>query len=195
VPFLVTSYQKVYGDVYSDVNTVFKMPYAGYIETLLPSPTLTYTTLVTTGPSAGTFWLPGAAGETPTAARDAVFQAAFITDVQTNDNNTLYLDAKKNDLLGWDPKAKTLLCGGAGDPTVPPSVHRDKAYDDFQTRGLTNVTKVDVDALVQQTYGPGHVAPTDPASAAYATYYGNYHGTYEPPFCHVQAKALFDTVR
>ena len=22
-----------------------------------------------------------------------------------------------------------------------------------------------------------------------------YHGTYEPPFCHVQAKALFDTVK
>ena len=195
VPFIVTSYQKVYGDVYSDVNTVFKMPYAGYIETLLPSPTLTYTTLVTTGPSAGTFWLPGAAGETPTQARDAVFQAAYITDVQTNDNNALYLDAKKNDLLGWSPKAKTLLCGGAGDPTVPPALHRDVAYADFQSRGLTNVTKVDVDAFVQATYGPGGVAPTDPASAAFATYYGNYHGTYEPPFCHAQAKALFDTVK
>ena len=41
----------------------------------------------------------------------------------------------------------------------------------------------------------GFHAPTDPASAAFATYYGNYHGTYEPPFCHAQAKALFDTVR
>ena len=195
VPFLVTSYQKVYGDVYSNVNTVFKTPYTGYIETLLPSPTLTYTTLVTTGPSAGTFWLPGAAGETPTQARDAVFQAAFITDVQTNNNNTLYLDAKKNDELGWSPKSKMLLCGGASDPTVPPALHRDVAYADFQSRGLTNVTKVDVDAFVQATYGPGGVAPTDPTSAAFATYYGNYHGTYEPPFCHAQAKALFDTVK
>ena len=34
-----------------------------------------------------------------------------------------------------------------------------------------------------------------PASAAFATYYGNYHGTYEPPFCHVQARGLFETVR
>ena len=33
-----------------------------------------------------------------------------------------------------------------------------------------------------------------PASAAFATYYANYHGSYEPPFCHAQAKALFDSV-
>ena len=192
VPFLVNSYQKVYGDVYTDVNTVYKMPYAGYIATLLPSPTLTYTTLVTTGPTAGTFWLPGAQGETPTQARDAVFQAAFITDVQTNNNNGFYLDAKKNDELGWNPKSKMLMCGGAGDPTVPPALHRDVAYADFQSRGLTNVTKVDVDPFIQAVYGP---APTDPTLPAFATYYGNYHGTYEPPFCTAQAKALFDTVR
>ena len=195
VPFIVNSYQSVYGDVYTNVSTVYKAPYSSYITTLLPSPTLTYTTLVTTGPTAGTFWLPGAAGETPTQARDLVFQSAFITDVQTNNNNTLYLDAKKNDLLGWSPKAKTLLCGGAGDPTVPPAVHMNVAKADFDSRGLTNVTTVDVDPAIQATYGPGGVAPTDPTSAAFATYYGNYHGTYEPPFCHAQAKAVFDTVR
>jgi len=115
--------------------------------------------------------------------------------VQTNNANAFYLDAKQNDLLGWNPKAKTLLCGGAGDPTVPPAVHRDVALADFQSRNLTNVSSVDVDAAIQFTYGPGHVAPTDPTSAAFATYYGNYHGTYEPPFCHAQAKALFDTLR
>ena len=195
VPFIVNSYQKVYANVYTNVSTVYKAPYSSYIENLLPSATLTYTTLVTTGPSAGTFWLPGAAGETPAQARDLVFQSAFITDTQTNNNNPLYLDAKKNDLLGWSPKAKTLLCGGAGDPTVPPAVHMNVMKADFDSRGLTNVTAVDVDPFVQATYGPGGVAPTDPTSAAFATYYGNYHGSYEPPFCHAQAKALFDTVK
>lgn len=195
VPFIVNSYQKVYGNVYTNVATAYKAPYTSYIESLLPSPTLTYTTLVTTGPSAGTFWLPGAAGETPAQARDLVFQSAFITDSQTNNNNTLYLDAKKNDLLGWNPKSKLLLCGGAGDPTVPPAVHMNIMKADFDSRGLTNVSAVDVDPFVQATYGPGGVAPTDPTSAAFATYYGNYHGTYEPPFCHAQAKALFDTVK
>ena len=38
-------------------------------------------------------------------------------------------------------------------------------------------------------------APTDPTSAAFATYYGNYHGRYEPPLCHAQARGLFDTVK
>ena len=192
VPFLVNGYQKTYGDVYTDINTVYKMPYATYIADLLPSPTLTYTTLVTTGPTPGTFWLPGAQGETPTQARDAIFQAAFITDVQTNNANTFYLDAKKNDLLGWTPKAQTLLCGGAGDPTVPPALHRDVAMADFQARNVTTVTSVDVDAQIQAVYGP---APTDPTSQAFATYYGSYHGSYEPPFCAAQARMLFDTLK
>ncbi|MBE0625184.1 MAG: esterase [Burkholderiales bacterium] len=186
VPYLITSWQKVYGTIYSDVTTVFKAPYSDYIETLLPSPTLNYTTLVTTGA------LPGINGETPTEARDLMFQSAFITDVQTNNDNPLYLAAKKNDLLGWSPKSQLLLCGGAGDPTVPPALHQDVMLADFGN--LTNVTSVDVDAAVQATYGPGGVAPTDPASAEFATYYGNYHGSYEPPFCHAQAKALFDSV-
>ena len=189
VPFFVTAWQKVYGNLYSDVKTVFKAPYSDYIESLLPSPTLTYTTLVTTGK------LPGAAGETPNQARDALFQSTFITDIQTNANSTYFLAAKKNDLLGWSPKSKTLMCGGAGDPTVPPAIHMKVAQADFTARGLTNVTSVDVDPYVQAIYGVGGKAPTDPTSAAFATYYGNYHGGYEPPLCAAQAKAFFDTVK
>jgi len=188
VPFLVTSWQKVYGNIYSDVKIAFKAPYSDFVESLLPSPTLTYTTLVTTGK------VPGAAGESPTQARDAMFQSAFITDTQTNDKNALYLAAKKNDLLGWSPKARTLLCGGAGDPTVPPALHMIPAKSDFDSRKLTNVTTVDVDAMVQAVFGPGGKAPTDPTQPSFAAYYGAYHGSYEPPFCHAQAKAVFDSV-
>ena len=188
VPYLVTSWQKVYGNVYTDVKTAFKVPYSGYIETLLPSPTLNYTTLVTTGA------LPGGPGVTPNQARDLVFQPAFLAAAQAGGTNPLFLAAKKNDLLGWNPKARLLLCGGAGDPTVPPAIHQQVMKADFDSRGLTNVTSVDVDALVQATYAAGK-APTDPASEAFATYYGNYHGTYEPPFCHAQARAVFDAVK
>jgi len=49
--------------------------------------------------------------------------------------------------------------------------------------------------MVQAVYGPGGKAPTDPTSAAFATYYGSYHGTYEPPFCHASARTLFDAVK
>jgi len=187
VPFFITSWQKVYGNLYTDVTSVFKAPYSGYIETLLPSPTLDYTTLITTGK------LP--AGPSPTQARDALMNPAFVVDVANNNNNSVFLTAKKNDLLGWNPKAKTLLCGGASDPTVPPAIHQAVMKADFDSRNLTNVTSVDVDASIQAVYGVAGKAPTDQTSAEYAKYYGNYHGGYEPPFCHQQAKAFFDKVK
>lgn len=189
VPYLVTAYQKIYKNIYSSPSVAFKAPYDSYIETLLPSPTLTYTTLVTSGK------LPGANGETPNQARDAIFQTAFTADTQTNNNSPFILAAKKNDLLGWNPKSKLLLCGGAGDPTVPPAVHQVVMKADFDSRGLSNVSSVDVDATVQAIFGPGGKAPIDPTSAAFATYYGSYHGGYEPPLCHAQAKAFFDLVK
>lgn len=188
VPYLVTAWQKVYGTVYSDVKAVFKAPYDSYIETLLPSPTLTYTTLVTSGK------LPGGPAVSPAQARDAIFQAAFLTDTRTNNNNGLFLAGKKNDLLGWSPVSALMLCGGAGDPTVPPALHQTVMKADFDSRSLTNVTSVDVDAFVQATYGTAGAAPTDPSTADFAVYYGNYHGVYEPPFCHAQAKGFFDNV-
>lgn len=186
VPYLITAWQKVYGDVYKDVNTVFKPPYAATIENLLPNPTLNYTTLVTSGK------LPGGS---PEEARAALFQPGFLLDSQTNTSNPLYLTAKKNDLFGWTPKAAVLLCGGAGDPTVPPAVHQRAMKADFDARGVTNVTSVDVDPFVQAFHAVGGQAPTDPASPEFAAYYGNYHGAYEPPFCHAAARDLFNTVR
>ncbi|MBC5763581.1 lipase family protein [Ramlibacter albus] len=189
VPFIVNSYQKVYGNVYSNVSQVYKTPYSTYIENLLPSPTLTYTTLVTTGQ------LPGGPTVTPAAARDAIFQPAFITDVATNNSNGLYVDAQANDLLAWNPRSRMLMCGGSGDPTVPPAVHMQVAQAGFTARGLVHVTSVDVDPLIRATYGVGGAAPTDPTSAAFATYYGSYHGTYEPPFCYLQARGLFDSAK
>lgn len=187
--YLVTAWQKVYGTIYSDIKTVFKKPYSDYAENLLPSPTLTYTTLITTGK------LPGARGETPAQIKDALVQTAFFNDVQTNDQNSLYLAAKKNSLLGWNPKSKLMLCGGAGDPTVPQALHQTVMKADFDSRKLTNVTSVDVDASVQAAYGPNGKAPTDPSSAEFATYYGNYHDAYETPLCLAQSKLFFDSVK
>ena len=72
VPYLVTAWQKVYGTVYGKASDVFKDPYAAYIETLLPSATLDYTTLITSGK------LPY--GPSPTEARDAMFQLTGLPD-------------------------------------------------------------------------------------------------------------------
>jgi pimeloyl-ACP methyl ester carboxylesterase len=180
VPYLVTAWQKIYGNLYSDVKTAFKAPYSDYIESLLPSATLDYTTLLTSGK------LPG--GGTPNQARDALFQPAFSSDILTNPNNATFLAAKKNDLLDWTPKSQLMLCGGSGDPTVPPAVHQAVMKKAFDDKGLKNVSSVDVDPYIAATYGP-----VTPANAV--TYYSNYHGSYEPPFCHAQAKGLFDLVK
>lgn len=185
VPFFVTAWQKIYGNVYSKPSDAFNDPYAGYIENLLPSPTLTYTTLITTGT------LPDG---TPNQARDALFRQSFLNDTRTNPNSGLQIDARKNDLLGWTPKAPLLLCGGAGDPTVPPAVHQAALVADFNRRGITNYSSVDVDAQVQALFGPGGKAPA-PGSAQFASYYASYHGTYEPPLCLAQARTLFERLK
>ncbi len=186
VPFIITAWQKVYGNVYAKPQDAFKSPYSDWIENLLPSPTLTTTTLVTTGK------LPGG---TPNQARDALMQPAFLQAMMTNDKAGISVDAQANTLFNWKPKAPTLLCGGAGDPTVVYAVHQTPMFNNFVSNGLKNVGSVDVDAQVQAAFGPGGKAPTDPASPAFATYYANYHGTYEPPFCMAAARQFFDQVR
>ena len=186
VPFIITAWQKVYGNVYAKPQDAFKSPYSDWIENLLPSPTLTTTTLVTTGK------LPGG---TPNQARDALMQPAFLQAMMTNDKAGISVDAQANTLFNWKPKAPTLLCGGAGDPTVVYAVHQTPMFNNFVSNGLKIVGSVDVDAQVQAAFGPGGKAPTDPASPAFATYYANYHGTYEPPFCMAAARQFFDQVR
>ena len=186
VPFIITSWQKVYGNVYDKPEDAFKAPYVTGIENLLPSPTYTYTTLVTSGK------LPGG---TPNQARDALMQPTFLQMMQTNDKAGISVDAQKNTLFNWKPKAPTLLCGGAGDPTVPPAVHQLPMFANFQANGVKNVGSVDVDAQIQAVFGPGGKAPTDPASPEFAAYYGAYHGTYEPPFCMAAARQFFNQVR
>ena len=192
IPFAITAWQQVYGNAYARVGDVFKAPYADTIERLLPSATLDSQTLISTGK------LPDG---TPAQARDALMQAAFLADLQNNPANSVVLAAQRNDLLGWSPQSTMLLCGGAGDPVVRTALHFDAMKTDLDARGasvvngLMRVTAVDVDAQVQALYAPGGVAPTDPLSAEYAVYFDSYHGVYEPPLCHLQARALFDTVR
>jgi pimeloyl-ACP methyl ester carboxylesterase len=189
VPYFITAWQKIYGTLYSNVTTAFKTPYSGWIENLLPNSTLNYTTLVTNGPATGQFWLPGALGQTPTQARDELFQAAFIADITANPStNPVIAAAKQNDLLDWSPKSKVLLCGGSGDPTVPPALHQTVMKAAFDAKGLTNVTSVDVNPTIEYVYGAVK-------TASLATFYGNYHGTYEPPFCHQQARIVFDALK
>ena len=173
VPFQITSWQKVYGNLYSTASDVFNSPYDGYIETLFP-------TLLTPADLANL--LPGG---TPAQARDAMFVASYLNDLATNPNNATIIAGEKQDLLGWNPQAPTTLCGGLHDPTVKFLINAQAAYDDFRSRGGANVNLVDVDPEIQLKYGS--VLASDPA-----LYWSSYHGHYESPFCNRAARDLFD---
>ena len=176
VPFEITSWQKVYGNVYSNVTDVFKLPYSGYIETLLPS-LLSSDDLAARLPTG-----------TPAQARDAMFQSSFLTDLVNNPANGTIVAGRRQDLLGWNPRAPITLCGATSDPTVKFAVNAIPTYNDFVSRGISNVALVDVDPLVQQKYAS--LLASDPA-----TYYAEFHGVLESPFCLQVAKRMFDGYR
>jgi pimeloyl-ACP methyl ester carboxylesterase len=171
VPFQITSWQKIYGDVYARASDVFNAPYDTEIETLLP----------TVNNSADLAKLPGG---TPLQAMHAMFKPAYLADLASNPANGAIMAAKKQDLFGWNPKAPTTLCAAKADPVVK-FFNAQMAFDDFASRGLTNVSLVDVDAKIAQTFGS--VLATDPIA-----YFTAYHATYEAQFCNLAAKAFFD---
>jgi pimeloyl-ACP methyl ester carboxylesterase len=175
-PFQITSWQKVYGNVYANVTDVFKLPYAVNIETLLPNATFSLAELFATGQ------LPVG---TPAEAMNAIFQPDFLTDLATNLTNGTRIAATKQDLLGWSPQAPTTLCGGSGDPTVSFSINATPTFQDLNSRGGAIVSLVDVDARIQQTHALLRAADL-------TTYNALYHATLAPPFCFLEAKNLFD---
>ena len=186
VPFIVTSWQKIYGNLYQHPEDVFLPPYLDGIESLLPSAEHDTTGLVVSGK------LPGG---TPNQARDALFTPNFLQQLQDGQDTPILAAAAANSLFDWQPAAPVLLCGGAGDPTVPPAVHQQPMMAYFAQQGAQNVQSVDVDPMIQATFGPNGQAPTDPTSQEFADYYGAYHGTYEPVFCLAAARNLFEQVR
>jgi len=174
LPFEITAWQKVYGDVYARPDDVFTAPYAATIETLFPS--------------ADVAGLPALlpAG-TPAQARDAIFQGAFMADLATNPRNGVAVAARKQDLVaGWHPRAPVLLCGSSGDPVVDFKVSQ-AAWVNFKSLGST-ATLLDVDPLVRQKYAALLASNPD-------AYVSNYHGAMESPFCCQAAKAFFDQHR
>jgi hypothetical protein len=173
VPFQITSWQRIYGNVYDKVADVFNSPYDSYIETLFPT-LLDQAALYNLLP-----------GGTPAQARDAMLKASYLNDLTNNTSNGAIVAAKKQDLLGWNPKAPTILCGGLHDPTVKFPINAQAAYDAFRSRGGSNVSLVDVDARIQQTYQSVYIND-------FQTYNYSYHAQYEPLFCTQVAKEMFD---
>jgi hypothetical protein len=174
VPFLITAWQKVYGDVYTTPSDIFKAPYASYIENLLPSAEETYLTLVTSGK------LPA------TTYTDLMFQPTFVPALQ-NGSSAVIRAAQRNDLVasGWNPSSLTRFCAGSGDPTVPYATAQKLAIDTWGT--LPNVTSRDVDPEVQAAAAAAGLTPLQVLAA--------YHGGLAPPVCLADMRAYFDVRR
>ncbi len=184
LPYMITAYQKTYGDLYREPSDIFKSPYAGYVQDLLPSKTENLATLITSG------LLPTGS---PEAVKSALLRDEFRADYRSNPQNGLFRAARHNDLLNWTPRAPMLLCGGAGDPTVPFAVHQEPAEAAFKARGVVNITSVDVDPQIQATFGVDGKAP-DAADPAFAAYIAAYHSQYEGTFCHALARRYLDAL-
>jgi hypothetical protein len=69
------------------------------------------------------------------------------------------------------------------------------ARADFASRSLTNVTPWTWTGLCRPTFGVNGGRADRPGVSRVRHLLRNYHGTYVPPFCHAQARAVFDTVK
>jgi len=188
VPFLLTSWQKVYGDIYLQPLDAFRPPYAARIANLLPAPGASLADLIAAG------LLPGG---TPAQARDALMQPAFLRVMQEGDAGApVRVAARANSLMDWQPRAPVLLCGAHGDRIVPPRVHQLPLAARWRAQGVRHLASVDVGAQIAARHGAqAAAAPQDAAAPGYAAAWGTYHGLYEPPFCLAAARAWFDRAR
>lgn len=170
LPFEITAWQKIYGNLYTHPSDIFNAPYDSYIDNLFPA---------TVDPATLASMLPAG---TPIQQEQALFKASYLNDLATNPINATIVAARQQDLInGWDPKAPTMLCGGAGDPVVNFSINAQTAYNAFRGRGDTNVTLVDVDPKILLLYG--NPLPSTLVAA--------YHGALESPFCSQAAMQFF----
>jgi alpha-beta hydrolase superfamily lysophospholipase len=212
-PLIFTSWQKSYGNLYTSTSDVYEAPYATGIETLLPSPTLTFTTVFTTGKLPTKLFAvdPLVTGN---ASLDALFAAGVGTPnlikqsyrqaVLTTPTHPVWAAGAKNDLTGWTPARPVAMCMGAQDPTVFASNTGDAATA-FATRGVGALVKV-FDLEDATTVGPtvagafqaakGAVAADPNAAGASAAekVVQAYHGTLVPPFCNVVTRGYFQQV-
>ncbi|HSI50431.1 MAG TPA: prolyl oligopeptidase family serine peptidase [Ideonella sp.] len=160
-PLLLTSWQRSYGDVYSDAASVYQAPYGAATATLLPTNS-SVETLLTTGklPPDSTFRkLFGTGGLIQEA-----FRAAYFTDA----NSGFKKAAAANTLLGWTPKAPMAMCYSAADPTVY-SYNTTDMQADFASRGVL-VPALDVRGNTTAIAGSLGLAAAQVAGAFQVTY-------------------------
>jgi hypothetical protein len=213
-PLIFTSWQKAYGNLYSNPSDVYEAPYATGIETLMPSATLNFNSLFTSGRLPTKLFASGPL-VTGNPSLDALFAAGVGTPnlikqsyrqaVLTTPNHPVAVAAARNDLTaGWTPNRPVAMCLGAQDPTVFGTNTADAATA-FASRGAGALIRV-FDLEDAATVGPqlaGAFAAAKAATAADPSAPGAspaekvvqaYHGGIVPPFCNLATRAYFQGV-
>jgi predicted esterase len=211
-PLVYTSWQKAYGNIYTTPSDLYEAAYATGIETLLPSTTLNFTTLITSGKLPLKTWAdrPLVTGN---PSLDGLFaqgigtpnllKTSYRNAVIANPQHPVTLAAAKNDLLNWTPTRPVAMCLGAEDPTVFGSNTSDAAAY-FASKGASSLVKVfdlenaaTVGPLLAGTFGALKAAnAADPSLGATPTerVLSSYHGGLVPPVCNMAIRGYFQQV-
>ena len=171
IPFLVTAWQKVYGDVYTAPIDVFTTAYASTIEGLMPA-----------ADPAALAVLPQA----PIGYTATLFQSSFTPALQAGTSGVIKA-AQRNDLVnsGWNPSSPTRFCAGSQDPTVLWASSTQLALAKWG--GLPNVSSLDADPAVQALAVSRGLTPTQTIA--------QYHGSLAPAVCLQDMLAFFNARR
>ncbi len=110
IPYVVIAYQEVYGNLYTDLNDIFKPAYVPAIESFRNHQSTT-TALNTT--------LLFQLLQSGTVQPKKIILDSVLQDIINNPNNPLRVDLRDNDLYDWTPQAPTRLYYCTLDEQVP----------------------------------------------------------------------------
>ncbi len=187
-PLLITSYQRAYGNIYTNLADVYQTPYVNAGDRLFPTDS-PIADLIGQGklPNDLTFTQLFGTGGLLTDG----FRAAYPT-------SNLRAAAQANTLLGWTPKrpGTVALCGGAQDPTVfyfnTTDMQADFAARNFLAPAWDLENRASLPAGTTGDLIYGGFQAQKAAAGANAT--AQYHGTLVPPFCTALVRGLFQQV-
>jgi pimeloyl-ACP methyl ester carboxylesterase len=134
--YVLTAYHKAYANIYTDPATVFRRPYAKYVNNLLPVETYAQAAELN--------------GKLIPISLENLLRASFLKTFATDPTSDPRQDLAINDLLdGWTPKAPVYFCGGKRDPMVE-FKNSILAYGYFKKRGA-NVSLLDVNPYMPKS--------------------------------------------
>jgi acetyl esterase/lipase len=212
-PLVTTSYQKSYGNLYTNPSTIYSPQFATGIEALLPS-TTSITGLVTSGklPLNDCMFERGASPAAYGLCNSGFlintsYRQAVLADAVANPGNPatgvatpahpLRQAAYRNSLYNFTLRSPMLLCGGSQDPTVFYSVNTPTARAYF-------APQLPAGAVVELNVDSAPTGPSDPFALAKGGFAialasaggmpaaaSRYHGELVPPFCNAAARGFF----